>query len=232
MGGLFENNLELTKKKVKESVKFDTLLVQAINNIDELNKSANLLAKRLREWYELYNPEFSKEAADNKKFAELIVQKKDLKKNGMGADLSKDDLKPVTRLAEELHRLYKLKDEETEYVKDVMEKNCPNLSKVAGVLIGAKLIELAGSLEKLAKLPSSTVQLLGAEKALFRHIKTGAKSPKYGVIFAHPFLAKEKSGKKARALADKISLAAKVDFFKGEYAGDRLLQELEKKFGG
>lgn len=235
MDDLFKKNLEQTKQRLRESVKFDTLLVQAINNIDELNKSTNLLAKRLREWFELYNPEFSKDVPDNEKFAELVTRKQDKKEKGsMGAELPENDLRQMRSLAAELNNLYKLKENETGYVEELMQKNCPNMEKVAGALIGAKLIEIAGSLERLAKMPASTVQMLGAEKALFRHIKTGAKAPKYGVIFAHPFISEAKidRGKRARALADKISVASKVDFFKGEFAADRLLQELKKKFGG
>ena len=80
--------------------------------------------------------------------------------------------------------------------------------------------------------PASTVQLLGAEEALFKHIKTGARCPKYGVLFAHQLVQKadkDRRGRAARVIADKISLASKVDFFKGEFIGDKLLKEVEKK---
>ncbi|MFC1801226.1 C/D box methylation guide ribonucleoprotein complex aNOP56 subunit, partial [Nanoarchaeota archaeon] len=111
------------------------------------------------------------------------------------------------------------------------KKYCPNLLELCGSTIGSGLIELAGSLKRLATFPSSTVQLLGAEKALFRHIRTGARSPKHGLILQHPLVqnAKEK-GKAARALADKISLASRLDFFKGEFKAKEMRKELEKKF--
>jgi len=88
-------------------------------------------------------------------------------------------------------------------------------------------------LKKLAEMPSSTIQLLGAEKALFRHMRTGAKVPKHGILIQHPLMAKTKKeihGKVARALADKISIAAKVDYFKGKFVADKLKKMLEEKF--
>ncbi|MBW2977692.1 hypothetical protein KY331_02500 [Candidatus Woesearchaeota archaeon] len=229
---LRKKNIEETKKKIKESVKADNSIVQAVRNIDEINKVSNVLVKRLREWYELYNPEFSREVRDHKKFVELIVDKKDRKeKKSMGAELSKTDFEPILKLASEVNELYKFKEKQEQYLAELMQKICPNLTAVAGYLIGAKLIAHAGDLKRLVEFPSSTVQLLGAEKALFRHMRTGAKAPKHGIIHEHPIVtrAKEK-GKAARAVADKISLAVKVDYFKGKFVGDKLRKELEEKF--
>ena len=96
-----------------------------------------------------------------------------------------------------------------------MKDLCPRLQTLATTLIGAQLIEHAGSLKHLAELPSSTIQVLGAEKALFRHLKTGSKPPKFGVIFAHPSITdSQERGKAARRLAGKISIAVKQDYFK------------------
>ena len=109
----------------------------------------------------------------------------------------------------------------------------PNICKVAGSIIGARLISYAGGMKNLSVLPASTVQILGAEKALFRHIKTGAKPPKFGILMQHPLITnakKENKGRVARALADKISIAVKIDYFKGKFAGDRLRKELEARF--
>ncbi|MBI5391799.1 ATP-binding protein, partial [Candidatus Woesearchaeota archaeon] len=95
---------------------------------------------------------------------------------------------------------------------------CPNLSTTATSLIGARLISHAGSLKRLAELPSSTVQVLGAEKSLFRHLKTGSKPPRFGVLFQHPLVAEAAEnlkGKTARKLASKISIAVKQDYFRG-----------------
>jgi nucleolar protein 56 len=227
-------NLEETRKKVRESVNPDNFIVQTVNNIDEISKVCNILAKRLREWYELYNPEFSRKFSDHEVFVKLIIEGKDKKeKTSMGADLSKEDLEPILKIAKELSVLYSLRDKQKEYLEKVMEKNNPNLTAVAGYLIGAKLIALAGDLKRLVMFPASTVQLLGAEKALFRHMRTGAKSPRHGMIVNHPLISgapQKEHGKRARALADKLSLAAKVDYFKGEFIGDKLRKELEERF--
>ena len=238
----YKINLKITRKQVRESVKKDNLIINTINNIEELNKVINTLVKRLREWYGLYLPEFTKELTDNEKFVELIQtkSKKQLlneinvrEPDSMGADLTNADLKPVMNLASEISKLFKLKQSHEDYLVKVIEGVCPNMVMVTGGLIAAKLIEHAGSIRHLSELPASTVQLLGAEKALFRHMKSGAKAPKYGVIFDHPLISKAKrhdKGKVARALADKIAIAVKVDYFKGKFIGDKLRQGLEKRF--
>jgi nucleolar protein 56 len=181
--------------------------------------------------------------ADNAKFAELVAQKnkaellKELKlsaEESMGANLGAEDLEEVKSLAESIGILYQLRHRHEAYLQQVMSKYCPNLLELAGATIGAKLLELGRGLKSLALLPASTIQLLGAEKALFRHIKTGAKSPKYGVIINHPLVQKckhEDKGKVARALADKLSLCARLDYFKGEFKAPEYREELEKRFG-
>jgi len=230
----YKNNLKETKQKLRESVKFDDFIVQAISNIDEINRVVNTLAKRLREWYEFYNPEFSREVHDHEDFVSAVIERKDSKKkDSMGADLSKEDMRPILDLAKEIRGLFELKKKQENYLEKIMQKNCPNVTAVAGELIGARLIAIAGDLKRLVRFPASTVQLLGAEKALFRHMRTGAKAPKYGVIIKHPLVArvsKRDKGKAARKLADKILLAAKVDYFKGEFIGDKLRKEVEEEF--
>jgi nucleolar protein 56 len=230
-----------TKKKVKQSVSKGNLIIQAVNSIDEADKAGNMLAKRLREWYSFYLPEFSDSIASHEKFAELILKKskKELlneirlqPEQSMGAELEKEDLDAIKELAKSLLELYKLRESQEKYLENAMKSLCPNITAVAGAVIGAKLLAIAGSLKKLSLFPASTVQLLGAEKALFRHLKTGAKSPKYGILHEHPLIAQAKKkdhGKVARLLADKIAIAAKVDFFKGNYVGDKLKKDIERR---
>ncbi|MBI3033980.1 hypothetical protein HYY72_02375 [Candidatus Woesearchaeota archaeon] len=235
--------IKITKRKLKNAVAKDWLIIQASSSIEDLNKASNLIAKRIREWYELYNPETSRNVEDHQKFIELILQKsreellKELhltEEKSMGADISGEDLEIILNLALQLKSIYEARDREKEYLEGIMGETCPNIKAVAGPLIGAKLITLAGSLKRLSELSASTIQLLGAEKALFRHMKTGAKSPKYGVIFNHQLIQKgnrKNWGKTGRALGDKIAIAAKIDHFKGKFIGDRLLKELEARFG-
>ncbi len=239
----YERNLEITKQDIKNSVKEDSLLVSAVSTIEEIDKIINLLAKRLREWYELYNPEISKLVDDHEKFISTIIKKSKKEileqlrlssKTAMGADLEKEDINAIMNLANHVNELYKYKESLEAYIENMMEELCPNLLAITGASIGSKLIRHTGSLERLAILPASTIQILGAEKALFRHLTKKAKMPKYGIIFQHPLILKvqkEERGKAARALADKIAIAAKVDRFKGKFIAEQLLQELHKRFG-
>ncbi|MEA3514621.1 MAG: hypothetical protein U9R34_04045 [Nanoarchaeota archaeon] len=235
----YKANIKITKSAIKESTGKDNLIIQAVNSVEDLKVIANKLAKRLREWYELHNPEFSRSIADHARFAELITLKSRnelLKKIGisesasMGSDLEQGDIDAILLLAEEIKAIYRTKANLEKYIDTAMTESCPNITALAGSIIGAKLLEHAGSFKKLMQMPASTVQLLGAEKALFRHLKTGARCPKYGIILQHQLVAKAKDkAKAARMLADKIALAAKVDYFKGDFIGDKMRKELGAK---
>ncbi len=237
---LREQSIKLVKKKLKESVHQDNLIIQAINAMEDIDKVANMLTTRLREWYSLYNPEFSESIFNQEKFTELII-KKDKKtllkeinaKDSMGADLDKKDISAILFFAKQINELYISKKELQKYLESSMKNICPNLLAVTGATLGAKLLAKVGSLKRLMFMPASTIQVLGAEKALFRHMKTGAKPPRHGIIIKHPLIASAKQaehGKRARTLADKISIAVKVDYFKGKFIGDKLNKELEEKF--
>jgi nucleolar protein 56 len=231
---LRELNIKETKKKVKDSVTDDLMIVQSVNHIEDINKVVNILIKDLREWYSYYNPEFSEQTIEHEEFVDSILNKKDKKiKDGMGADLKKEDLTPIIELCTQIDNLYKFRQKQEKYLESMMNKICPNITAISTYLIGAKLIKHAGSLKRLFLMPSSTIQLLGAEEALFRHIKTGARCPKYGVLHNHPLISKvdkKDVGKVARMLASKISIASKVDFGKGKFIGDKLLKEIEDRF--
>jgi len=229
----YKKNIEITKKKLKESVTEDLFIIQAIGNINELDKVTNMLVKRLREWYSLYFPELSEEVEHHQRYIELVLSDEQKKpEDSMGADLEEVHVEEMKLLAKHTAQLYELREKHEQYLQKVMQTYCPNLLELAGATIGGKLIELSRSLKRLALLPASTVQLLGAEKALFRHIKTGSRSPKYGVIINHPLVQnapRDKKGKAARMLADKLSLCARLDFFKGEFKAKDYRKELEEK---
>lgn len=234
-------NLQETKQKMRLSVTEDTLLIQAIAAIGQVEGIVDTLVKRLREWYAWYFPELGHLIKEPKEFAtlalaksksELISELKLKESDLMGADLASDDVDAILLLAHEVNDLFVLKEQYGQYLERKMKTFCPNLLTLLGAPLAGKLLEHAGSLKRLATLPSSTVQLLGAEKALFRHLTTGARPPRHGVIVNHPLITKAPNalhGKMARALADRISLCARLDYFKGELRAPQLLKELEER---
>lgn len=224
--------LSQTKQKIKESVNDDLMIINAINNIEELEKVFNTMVGRLREWFLLKNPELEKKIDDNQKIVDIIILNKETQTN-MGAKLTPRDEEAIVSLAIIAKGVLKTKDFLTQYLQETMNRHSKNVLALAGTTIGAKLIRETGSLKNLALKQSGTIQLLGAEKALFRHIKTGAKPPKYGFIVHHVVVnnaSQENKGKAARALADKISLAARLDYFKGDFLGEKYFEELKEKY--
>lgn len=227
---LREKNLLQTKQKVKESVSYDQLIINSINTIEELEKTTNSLAMRLRDWFSLINPELENQVKDNEVLIKKIISKK-LEETQMGAKLEEEDEKQIINLAQKIQELITYQKQLEEYLQQIQEKHIPNIQDIAGATIAAKLLREAKSLRKLAILQSGTIQLLGAESALFRHIKTGSRPPKYGFIVNHPVVQDSKQkGKAARNLADKLSIAARLDYFKGERLGKQYLEELKQKW--
>ena len=234
-------NIQLTKIAIRDSINEDNTILAAINSINDLDKICNTMSKKLRHWFNLYLPELDHKLDDHETFAYLVhtKTKKELMKEfditeTMGADLSKKDVEEMKKFAKRITEMFQMRKDQETYLESIMKKYCPNIHALAGTMIGAKLFEHAKSLKRLAILPASTIQLLGAEKALFRHIKTGAPSPKHGVIITHPYLTKVKRrdrGQAARLLAGKLSIAARVDFFKGDFIADSMKKEIEKKLG-
>ncbi|MCD6403522.1 MAG: hypothetical protein J7K98_04325 [Candidatus Aenigmarchaeota archaeon] len=234
--------IELTKMKIKESVGKDSLVAQAINAWEEVNKTINVHVERLREWYGIYFPEMEKGVGEHRKFVELVAKygKREempekwraLAEDSIGIDLNDSDVQVLQKFAKTVQGLYELRERLEKYIDELLREVAPNLREIAGSMIAAKLIEAAGGLEKLAKMPSSTIQLLGAEKALFRFLRGKGKSPKYGFIFMTSYIQRaprKKHGKIARLVAAKLAIAAKLDFYGKEYRGDELKKDLEKK---
>jgi len=240
---LTEIGIEFTRRNVKKTVKKDKIIIQVINSIDELDKSINIFIARLREWYGLHYPEFEESVDNHEKFTRLI-SKHGLRKNipeeklgkitreSMGIELSKKDGGFLKEFATSLRDMYKLRNRLEKYVENLMEEIAPNFSELATPIIGARLIALVGGMDKLAKKPSSTIQLLGAEKALFRYLKGRGKSPKFGILFTHPEVQKappDKRGKIARILASKMSIAIKVDNYSSKDRTEKLREELDER---
>lgn len=235
--------IEMTKMKIKVSYTPDKLIIQAIDFIDDLNEMINKFYERLTEWYGIYFPEFVKKVDDLEKFFKVlsediergkVAKKVGIKEESMGYDFSDEDLEVIKNVVENGKKLLDLKKRLTKYIRSLMEDNYPNFTKLAGPLVGAKLLSLAGGVENLVRLPASTIQVLGAEKALFRHLTKGTKPPKHGILFQHPLVnrqPKKLRGKVARTLASKLAIAIKVDYYsKGkEYIADKLMEEIEER---
>ncbi|MFW9998950.1 MAG: C/D box methylation guide ribonucleoprotein complex aNOP56 subunit [Candidatus Hodarchaeota archaeon] len=247
---------ELTRREIsKASGHTDNIITQVITVLDVIKKSISLFSSHLREWYGLHFPELTdKIVEDNITLARLIsilgsrenFTLENLKTNlvineskikmlekyaseSMGANF---DLSIIQNYAHQIISLDEYRQQLENHLEDLMERAAPNINNLIGPLIGAKLIAKAGSLQKLAYMPASRIQLLGAEKALYRFLKTGEKRPKHGLIFqwnqirsATPWT----RGKIARVVAGKIGVAAKVDNFKGEFIGDKLKKDIEDK---
>lgn len=229
----------MTRAVVKQRVTDDVLVIHTIKSLRELAVITNMLSKRVREWYEIYNPEFSQSISSHEAFMRLILEKDkntllaDIAvdpRTSMGRDLAQADKDALLSFAEQAHTLFDQRQKLETYLESVMQRVAPNVTAIVGALIGAKMLDVAGSLARLAHFPAGTIQLLGAEDALFRHLRSGAASPKYGFLFEHPLVSQsQQKGRTARMLANKISIAAKVDLHQGEFIGDALLSQVEKK---
>eukprot|EP00484_Ammonia_sp_Unknown_P000974 CAMPEP_0197020782 /NCGR_PEP_ID=MMETSP1384-20130603/1675_1 /TAXON_ID=29189 /ORGANISM="Ammonia sp." /LENGTH=528 /DNA_ID=CAMNT_0042448471 /DNA_START=39 /DNA_END=1625 /DNA_ORIENTATION=+ len=230
----------LSRHKIQFSAeKVDTMIIQAIALLDELDKEINIYAMRVKEWYGWHFPEMTKIVVDNKQYCRVInamgfrknwqhtdlssilqedveIELKNMAKISMGSDITQSDLDNIQCLATQVLELSEYRDELFDYLRKRMTAIAPNLTYMVGELVGARLLSHAGSLINLAKYPASTVQILGAEKALFRALKTKADTPKYGLIYHAAFVnaaSQMNKAKIARTLACKTSLAARVDAF-------------------
>jgi len=228
----------LSRYKLKFSPdKVDVMIVQAISLLDDLEKEINTYSMRIKEWYGWHFPELVRVVSDNLLYARVVkslgnrsnYEKVDLidllgeqtaemvkkvAKISMGTEISEEDITYITELCTQTIDIYEYKDELSEYLKNRMAAIAPNLTVLVGELVGARLISHAGSLMNLAKHPASTVQILGAEKALFRAIKAKKATPKYGVIYNASFVGKSSAknkGKASRILANKAALSCRVD---------------------
>lgn len=239
---LFEVNARLTERRLKEIEK-DQLIIQAINSLDDIEETVNTLIKRLREWNSLNFPELDPLITSHETYVRVLLSPSSLdkgllgkiekiRKKSLGIEFSEDDSKAIESLANSIMTLYTKKKEIESYVIKVMDEVAPNISALAGPLLGARLMAISGSLKRLALLPASTIQVLGAEDAFFRFLKKRKNPPKHGVIFQLPEIRsapKNMRGRISRKFAAKLAIAARVDYFRGEFIGDRLRADFMKK---
>lgn len=232
--------VELGKIRTREPLPADRFILQAVRGMDDLIETINLMSERLHEWYGLHFPELG-DYARERRYAELISQKGlreevlsvlDLQLESVGAELDEKDLTAIRSYAATLASLYEEKEALEEYIAGRMEETAPNISAVVGPSLGARLISLAGGLRRLASLPAGTIQLLGAEKAMFAHLRQGKKPPKHGIIFQHPTVHRApywQRGNVARVMGGKLAIAARVDYYGGEYIGDSLNDDIARR---
>lgn len=231
-------NFELTKYTMQSQHIDDKLIIQAVSAIDDLDKTINIMCMRLREWYSLYFPEASEKLKDNERFAKYVSEvlfRKDLDnfrfEETIGSDMKKTDLEEERLFAKSIESLLIQRKNLETYIDKKCREVIPNMAAIIGAEQASRILAHAGSTEKLAKFPSSTIQILGAEKALFRYLHNVGTSPKHGLIFNTGYIQRtprEQRGKIARILASKLSLASKIDHYKGEFKGDLLKADMEK----
>lgn len=249
--------INLSSMKVKEtSEKLDLHLVQAVNTLDELDEIINTISTRIREWYGLHFPELdyllqniitysnivrdagSRENISKELLTQLEVPEKKIEmiqlaiSKSQGGDLTVESSESLKILASQVIKLSELRTNLSNTIENLMEKLAPNLKNILTATIGARLIAKAGSLIRLAQMPSSTIQIIGAEKALFRALKTGTRPPKHGLLFQHPSVnsaPKWQRGKIARALSSKIAIAVRIDVYRNASLDNSLLDKLTKR---
>ncbi|CAG9760955.1 unnamed protein product [Ceutorhynchus assimilis] len=252
-----------SRAKIKFNVhRVDNMIIQSIALLDQLDKDVNLFSMRIREWYSYYFPELIKIVPENYTFARLaqfIKNRKDLSedslegleaitmdagkaqailiasRSSMGMDISDIDLLNIQMFAARVISLADYRKQLAIYLRSKMSDVAPNLATLIGDQVGARLIAHAGSLTNLAKYPASTVQILGAEKALFRALKTKGNTPKYGLLFHSTFIGRAGSknkGRISRYLANKCSIASRIDCFTetpNNVFGEKLRQQVEDR---
>jgi len=251
-------NLLLTRGRLREeAAERDRLVIQSINMLDEIDKSANTICGRIREWYSIHFPELDRLVLDHQAYLKLVLDLGERRKftasaikavvelpdedveriaqaaqSSLGAPFDELDIQAIHDCAKEVFTMYEVRERMAGYIDGLMAQVAPNIRAVVGGTIGARLISLAGGLAQLARMPASTLQVLGAEKALFRALRARAKPPKHGVIYQHPDIRgspKWQRGKIARALAGKLTIAARVDAMSGEFVGDKLSADFKSR---
>ncbi|NXV33424.1 NOP56 protein, partial [Rissa tridactyla] len=252
-----------SRAKVKFNVnRVDNMIIQSISLLDQLDKDINTFSMRVREWYGYHFPELIKIVSENYTYcrlAKFIGNRKELSeeslegleeivmdsakaqaileasRSSMGMDISPLDLINIESFSSRVISLSEYRKGLQEYLRSKMSQVAPSLSALIGEVVGARLISHAGSLTNLAKYPASTVQILGAEKALFRALKTRGNTPKYGLIFHSTFIgraAAKNKGRISRYLANKCTIASRIDCFSEvptSVFGDKLREQVEER---
>ena len=249
--------LDFSSSKVRRiSEKLDLHISQSINALDELDKIINVIGARLREWYGLHFPELDYLIQNIFTYAEIVklagnrnnidlnmlenlgIESKRAEmilvavQRSKGGDILEENLSIIKKLANEVIMQTELRKILAHQIEEMMEKIAPNIKELLTATVGARLMAKAGSLQKLSVMPASTIQIIGAEKALFKSLKTGAPPPKHGILFQHPILhsaPKWQRGKMARAIASKVAIAGRIDLFRNGEKDLHISEQLNKR---
>lgn len=235
--------IEQTRESLQSPVDRDLFIVKTVQYLDRMEKDFLHGVEDFRDVYSLHFPELVKELTDDRDFID-ILEKYGVHRSGLdpfkgmaddstGAALPEEESLILQQMLEQLVETKETVETLESYVEEQAREEFRNLSGLLGPVLATRLVALAGSLDELAKKPASTVQMLGAEKALFRHLHGRGSSPKHGVLFQHRFvnnLPEHKRGKMARFMANKAVMAARIDNYGDEDKSGSLRQECEQKF--
>ncbi|MDA0524865.1 NOP5/NOP56 family protein [Methanococcoides alaskense] len=233
-------SIRAAKLQISRTNTPDMQIIQAVEALDDIDDVVNVLSERLSEWYGLHFPELGLSSEPLVRFVSEFGSRNNVPAehpmfekatSSMGSELPSADEELIMGFASNACELYDSRHSIEASIVRNMEKMAPNVTLIAGSLIGARLISMTGGLARLSQLPSSTVQVMGANRALFKHLRGRATSPKHGIIFNNPLVKNSpwwQRGKIARALAAKISLAARMDVYSGELHPE-IKVNLEKK---
>ncbi|QKQ98548.1 hypothetical protein GKQ38_03410 [Candidatus Nanohaloarchaea archaeon] len=238
-----EKALERAKSQLREEADKDQLVIKAVKMLDEANGSFQDEFERFKDWYSIYFPELMNELSEDEHILKILskggLKREEVKgfeslaEESTGKALQEEDLEMLEKSFEMLKNKQETMDELEDYVEEAMKQNASNISTLLGPLLAARLMSLAGGLEELAKKPASTIQMLGAEKALFRYLRGEGTPPKHGIIFEHEYvntLPEDKRGKMARFLANKAAMAARVDQYSDKEKGSEYREKAREKY--
>lgn len=251
--------MNMSSSKVTQiSSSADLHVIQAVNSLDEIDKVANALSSRIKEWYGLHFPELENLIDSTEGYARIVLagRREDMSaetfenagfpsektemlevaaSNSRGGEITDASLKMVKSMSEQMIAFYNLRRSLEELIEKEMNDVAPNLSVILGTALSARMLARIGSIKKMAAMPASTIQVLGAERALFRSLKTGSEPPKHGLLFQHPMVhaaPRWQRGKIARAIAAKAVIAARVDVYsEGQGLNSTLLEKLNVRIG-
>ena len=240
----------------------DKPIIQASALMEQMDKNINTFAMRLKEWFSWHFPELAKIVSDNTTYCKLVnlIESRENLNEGvieqleeitadeekaqeiveasnasMGQDINEADQAQIKMFSQKVVDMISYRESLGGYLHNRMIAVAPNLSTLIGDNVAAKLISQAGSLVTLAKYPASTIQILGAEKALFRSLKSGGNTPKYGIIYNSSFISRagiKNKGKISRYIANKLAIAARFDQFAvipNTKMGEAMKQQVEDR---